>query len=87
MTSAVAARLSIPDRGLLHEGFRADVVIFDPVTIADRATFEKPHQLSIGVRDVFVNGKAVVRDGKHTGARPGQIVRGAGYVPRTASKS
>ncbi len=87
MTSAVAARLSIPDRGLLHEGFRADVVIFDPVTIADRATFEKPHQLSIGVRDVFVNGKAVVRDGKHTGARPGQIVRGAGYVPRAASKS
>ena len=87
MTSAVAARLAIRDRGLLREGFQADVVIFDPETIADRATFEKPHQLSTGVRHVFVNGTAVVREGKHTGAKPGQIVRGAGYVPRTASES
>ena len=78
MTSAVAARLSIRDRGLLREGFHADVVIFDPETIADRATFEKPHQISVGVRHVFVNGTAVVREGKHTGAKPGQIVRGAG---------
>ena len=62
-------------------------MIFDPETIADRATFEKPHQLSTGVRHVFVNGTAVVREGKHTGAKPGQIVRGAGYVPRTASES
>ena len=75
MTSAVAARLAIRDRGLLREGFQADVVIFDPETITDRATFEKPHQLSTGVRHVFVNGTAVVREGKHTGAKPGQIVR------------
>jgi dihydroorotase/N-acyl-D-amino-acid deacylase len=87
MTSAVAARLLIRNRGLLREGFQADVVIFDPETIADQATFEKPHQLSIGVRHVFVNGTAVVREGKHTGAKPGHIVRGAGYVPRTASES
>ena len=79
MTSAVADRLSIRDRGLLREGFWADVVIFDPETIADRATYEKPHQLSVGIRDVFVNGTKVVRDGRHTGAKPGQIVRGPGY--------
>jgi dihydroorotase/N-acyl-D-amino-acid deacylase len=79
MTSAVAGRLSIPDRGLLREGFLADVVVFDPKTVADRATFDKPHQLSDGIRDVLVNGIGVVRDGKHTGAKPGRIVRGAGY--------
>ena len=80
MTSAVARRLSIPDRGLLHEGLWADVVVFDPRTIIDHATYEQPHQLSTGVRYVFVNGVAVVRDGKHTGALPGQIVRGPGSV-------
>jgi N-acyl-D-amino-acid deacylase len=79
MTSAVAARLSIRDRGLLREGFRADVVVFDPSTIADKATFEAPHQTSVGVRDVFVNGVAVILEGKHTGALPGQIVRGPGH--------
>lgn len=79
MTSAVAARLSIRDRGLLREGFFADVVIFDPQTVADRATYEKPHQLSVGVRDVFVNGVGVIRDTKHTGAKPGRAVRGPGY--------
>jgi len=80
MTSAVAARLSIRDRGLLREGFAADVVIFDPETIGDRATYEEPHQLSKGVRHVLVNGVAVVSDGAHTGARPGRIVRGPGYA-------
>jgi dihydroorotase/N-acyl-D-amino-acid deacylase len=80
MTSAVANRLSIMDRGLLREGMYADVVVFDPRTIADRATFEQPHQLSVGVRYVFVNGTAVVRDGRHTGAKPGRPVRGPGYV-------
>jgi dihydroorotase/N-acyl-D-amino-acid deacylase len=80
MTSAVAARLSIRDRGLLREGFAADVVIFDPATIGDRATYESPHQLSTGVRHVLVNGVAVVSDGAHTGARPGRIVRGPGYA-------
>jgi dihydroorotase/N-acyl-D-amino-acid deacylase len=79
MTSAVADRLSIRDRGLLAEGMHADVVVFDPAAISDRATFETPHQLSVGVRDVFVNGVAVVAGGKHTGAKPGRIVRGPGY--------
>jgi N-acyl-D-amino-acid deacylase len=78
MTSAVAARLSIRDRGLLREGFRADIVVFDPLTIADRATFEAPHQASVGVREVYVNGVAVVLEGKPTGALPGRIVRGPG---------
>jgi dihydroorotase/N-acyl-D-amino-acid deacylase len=80
MTSAVAARLSIRDRGLLREGGYADVVVFDPETIGDRATYESPHQLAEGVRHVLVNGTAVVADGKHTGAKPGRIVRGPGYT-------
>ena len=79
MSSAVATRLSIADRGVLREGMYADVVIFDPATIADRATFEQPHQLSVGMRDVLVNGTAVVRNGQHTGAKPGMIVRGPGW--------
>lgn len=79
MTSAVADRLSIRDRGLLREGMYADLVIFDPETVIDRATYEEPHQLSVGIRDVFVNGQAVVRNGVHTGAKPGRIVRGPGY--------
>ena len=83
MTSAVAARLSIRDRGLLSEGFRADLVVFDPSTIADKATFEAPHQASVGVRDVYVNGVAVLQGGKHTGALPGRIVRGPGYSTAT----
>ncbi len=81
MTSAVARRLSILDRGLLQEGAWADVVVFDAARIADHATFENPHQLSTGVRHVFVNGIAVLRDGEHTGAKPGRIVRGPGYKP------
>jgi dihydroorotase/N-acyl-D-amino-acid deacylase len=86
-TSAVALRLSIRDRGVLREGYYADVVVFDPATVADRATFERPHQLSRGVRDVFVNGVGVVRAGRHTGAKPGRVVRGPGYVrPRGAGK-
>jgi len=75
MTSAVAARLSIPDRGMLRQGMLADVVVFDPGTIIDRATYERPHQLSEGVRHVLVNGVAVVSDGRHTGALPGRAVR------------
>jgi len=78
-SSAVATRLSITDRGVIKPGMKADLVVFDPNTIIDNATFEKPHQLSTGMREVFVNGVAVVRDGKHTGAKPGQVVRGPGY--------
>jgi dihydroorotase/N-acyl-D-amino-acid deacylase len=80
MTSAVARRLSIQDRGLLQESLYADIAVFDPAAVIDHATYEQPHQLSTGVRYVFVNGVAVVREGKHTGALPGQIVRGPGYV-------
>jgi dihydroorotase/N-acyl-D-amino-acid deacylase len=78
MTGATAARLKLRDRGLLREGMYADVVVFDPATIIDVATFDKPHQLSLGVRDVLVNGVAVVRHGRHTGATPGRVVRGVG---------
>jgi N-acyl-D-amino-acid deacylase len=73
MTSAVADRLGLRDRGLLRAGCYADVVIFDPATVADRATFPDSHQLSVGVRDVWVNGTRVLRDGEHTGATPGRI--------------
>jgi N-acyl-D-aspartate/D-glutamate deacylase len=79
MSSAVATRLSIRERGLLKEGFLADVVVFDPATIRDNATFTEPHQLSTGVRHVFVNGTHVWNDGRHTGAKPGRIVRGPGW--------
>jgi len=82
MTSAVANRLFIRGRGQLREGFYADIVIFDPDTIDDRATFKNPHQLSVGIHYVFVNGTAVIKNGKHTGALPGRIVRGPGYVKR-----
>lgn len=79
MTSATALRLKLRDRGLLREGMYADIVVFDPATISDRATFEQPHQLSVGVHHVFVNGVAVVTDGRHTGAKPGRGVRGPGH--------
>ena len=79
MTGATAARLSIRDRGELKEGWKADVMIFDPNTIIDKATYEQPHQLSVGVRHVLVNGVAVVTDGKATGVKPGRVVRGPGY--------
>jgi len=80
-SAAVATRLMIDDRGVLKAGLKADVIIFDPATITDRATFENPHQLSTGVRDVFVNGVAVLRNGTHTGAKPGVVVRGKGWRP------
>ena len=80
MTSAVARRLSIYDRGLLQEGLAADVTVFNPDTIIDVATYEDPNRLSIGVEHVFVNGVAVVKSGKVTGALPGVALRGPGYV-------
>jgi len=81
-SSAVANRLSIRDRGLLREGMYADVVVFDPERIADRATFEQPHQLSVGMHYVVVNGTVVLREGEPTGALPGRIVRGPAYRRR-----
>jgi N-acyl-D-amino-acid deacylase len=82
MTSAVTTRLGIQDRGLLREGMFADIVLFDPETIADRATFEDPHQLSVGVHHVLVNGVFVLRDGVHTNATPGRALRGPGWRGR-----
>jgi N-acyl-D-amino-acid deacylase len=78
MTSAVADRLGLRERGLLRSGCYADVVVFDPATIADQATFEAPHQLATGVRDVWVNGVRVLLGGAHTGATPGRVVSGLG---------
>ena len=80
LTSLPATNLGLKDRGLLKSGMFADVVIFDPQTIADRATFENPHQYSIGVRDVFVNGQHVLKNGQHTGAKPGRALWGPGKV-------
>ncbi|MCC7055224.1 MAG: D-aminoacylase [Gemmatimonadaceae bacterium] len=84
MTSAVANRLSIRDRGQLREGFLADVVVFDPATIIDNATYTDPHRLSTGVSTVIVNGVRVWSDGKHTGAKPGRVVRGPGHIAAVA---
>jgi N-acyl-D-amino-acid deacylase len=73
-----ATNLELDRRGFLKPGMYADVVVFDPASIADRATFENPHQYAVGVRHVFVNGKQVIRDGEHTGARPGRALWGPG---------
>ena len=73
-----ASNLGLDHRGFIQEGMFADIVIFDPATIADRATFEKPHQYAVGVKHVFVNGVQVLRDGEHTGAKPGRALSGPG---------
>lgn len=78
-SSAVADRLGIRDRGLLRDGMYADVIVFDPDTVIDNATYTDPHNLSTGIRDVFVNGAAVLRDNAHTGELPGKRVHGPGY--------
>jgi len=79
LTSLPAANLKLDRRGALRPGNYADIVVFDPAGIRDHATFEQPHQYATGVRDVFVNGVQVLRDGEHTGAKPGQVVRGPGW--------
>jgi len=78
LTSLPATNLGLERRGLLREDYFADVVVFDPKTIADRATYEKPHQYAVGVQQVFVNGVQVLKDGEHTGARPGRAIWGPG---------
>jgi len=79
LTSLPATNLKLQKRGLLRPGYYADVVVFDPSTIQDHATFENPHQLASGVQHVFVNGVQVLRNGEHTGAMPGRFVRGPGW--------
>jgi len=81
-TALPAQRMRFTARGVLKQGLAADIVIFDPATIRDLATFEKPNQLSEGMSYVLVNGVPVIAEGKMTGALPGKVVRGQGYVPR-----
>lgn len=78
LTTLPAGNLKIKKRGSLTPGYFADVVVFDPATIKDHATFEKPQQYAAGVQHVFVNGEQVLKDGEHTGAKPGRVVRGPG---------
>jgi N-acyl-D-amino-acid deacylase len=80
LTSLPATNLKIRDRGVLEENYFADLVVFDPATIQDHATFAEPHQYSIGVRDVIVNGVPVLLDGEHTDAAPGRFIKGPGYA-------
>ena len=75
-----ATNLGLDHRGFIKEGMFADVVVFDPATIADRATFEKPHQYAVGMKQVFVNGVQVIKDGEHTGAKPGRALWGPGKL-------
>jgi N-acyl-D-amino-acid deacylase len=79
LTSFPAATLRIKDRGTLAPAFFADIVVFDPKTIADTSTYEKPHQYAVGVKHVWVNGGQVLKNGEHTGQKPGRVVRGPGY--------
>ncbi|HEV8201973.1 MAG TPA: amidohydrolase family protein, partial [Candidatus Polarisedimenticolia bacterium] len=81
MTSLPAHRIGLVDRGLVRQGLFADLTIFDPAKVIDRATFEAPQQLSDGIVHVIVNGKPVIENGKATGATPGRILLGPGYRP------
>lgn len=81
LTSLPAGNLGIRKRGEIRTGFYADLAIFDPKRVQDNATFEAPQKYSTGVVHVFVNGVQVIKDGEHTGAKPGRIVRGPGWKP------
>ncbi len=81
LTSLPADTLRIQQRGRLLPGYFADVVVFDPQTISDRSTYENPHQLAVGVQQVWVNGVQVLKDSEPTGKMPGQVVRGPGWKP------
>jgi N-acyl-D-aspartate/D-glutamate deacylase len=83
MTSQAAIRVGIADRGLIRPGMFADLVLFDPATVQDRATFEDPNHYSAGVPHVFVNGRAVVSNGVITSERPGRPLYGPGRKGRT----
>ena len=79
MSGYPAERLKVWDRGVLRPGMKADVVVFDPATVADRAQYDKPHQYSVGFRDVIVNGKFAMRENQVTAERPGRILHGPAY--------
>ena len=83
MTSLPAQIMKLKDRGLLREGAWADVVVFDPKTVDDTATFEKPKQYPLGIDQVIVNGVAVIENGTHTGAKPGKVVFGPAYTGKS----
>ena len=87
MSGATAQRLGIRDRGILREGFYADIAVFDAANIRDLATFENPHQYAEGVQFVLVNGVVVVNEGAHTGARPGQVLHGPGFEGRISRRT
>jgi N-acyl-D-aspartate/D-glutamate deacylase len=78
MSGLTASQMHIADRGLIREGMAADLVVFDPQTVADRATFTDPFQYSVGIATVIVNGRVVLDEGRHTGQRPGVVIRGHG---------
>jgi N-acyl-D-amino-acid deacylase len=82
LTSFPAETFKLDRRGAVRPGHFADIVVFDPAIIQDHATFEKPHQYATGVVHVFVNGVQVIKNGEHTGAKPGQVVRGPGWKGR-----
>src|SRR6202008_3417020 len=84
-SSLPAQRMRFTDRGVLKQGMWADVVIFDPATIRDLATFEQPNELSQGMDYVLVNGVPVIAEGKMTSALPGRVLRGPGYQPMLAA--
>ncbi len=75
MSSAPAQRLGLRDRGLLREGYKADIVVFDPAAVKDEATFTVPHRFASGIPYVIVNGSVVVDGGEHTGALPGRALK------------
>jgi len=80
MSGLTAQQLHITGRGLIREGLAADLVIFDPATVADRATFTDPFQYPVGISTVIVNGRVVLDNGRHTGERPGVVIRGRGVT-------
>jgi N-acyl-D-amino-acid deacylase len=81
MTALPASQLHLQRRGSLVPGYFADLVVFDPSTVRSNSTYENPHQLATGVEDVFVNGIQVLKNGQHTGAKPGKVVYGPGWRP------
>ena len=87
MTGLPATNLGLEGRGFLKTGMFADVAVFDPVTIADKATYGNPHQYAVGMKHVFVNGVQVLKDGEHTGAKPGRAVWGPGRLSQDVSRT